>query len=105
MIFSGVVRVRRCSRLFRTSCKLVESPQGLFVVVRHCSWRVGVPVGVQHATSEGLLLRGLRKNEPAICSYFRTPRCGNTTPFLPLLHNLRFVYCSYYGLYYDREGL
>jgi len=48
MIFSDVLCVRQCSQVFRISCKFVESPRGLFVVVHRCSWRVGVPVGVQH---------------------------------------------------------
>ena len=80
MIFSGVVCVRRSSWLFRISCKSIKYWDRMFLVVRHCSWRVGV----QHATRKVPALWGCPRNEPAICSYLRIPRYG-----LPLPHSLR----------------
>src|SRR5215208_6856329 len=46
MIFSGVVCVRGCFWLFRNTCKQHKFLQRWFLVVRHCSWRVGVLIGV-----------------------------------------------------------
>jgi hypothetical protein len=42
IIFSGVLRVRNRSWLFRFSCKSTEILRMMFLVVRLCLWRVGV---------------------------------------------------------------
>jgi hypothetical protein len=80
MIFSGVLCVRHSSWSFKNSCKSPKYSYVTFLAVHHSSWWVGVPVGVRHSAREGLVLRGCRKNEAALCSYIRSPRGGPPLP-------------------------
>jgi hypothetical protein len=69
--------VCRCSWSFRITRKSTDYRGTMFLVVRHRSWRVGVPLGVRRAARECPMLRGYRTNEPAICSYRTITRCRN----------------------------